>query len=471
MRRIDAVAGGALLLGVWAAGCGGPEEPPIDGSVDAPLPEQDAGSDASTDASRDAAIDASDDAGTDGGRDAGAPGCTPEISLALLAHLDEATTSGWRAQNVESAMLMHGCTGAAAPLECLATEPLASETEYGATWDTIPGTRMRVLHTTSYATSYWTRSSPDGRFVARGGGSPEGASVIDLEHERTVAVDAAYHPSFFPDGRGFVFHGGSGGVCDQGVLALGAPTRITFEEAGCSATTLNINAQVGASVTSGEYWALGGDFVPDDGPVFPLSDPGAPFGAAATARLSQLTFDGSSLVMGASTEIALPFEGDAVLSPSTRLLIARAADAAGAQDGLVVRRIDVTDRGGTRIVETSEIGRYCATGGTPAFSYDERWIALHHYVGGAGDADAIERGFTGADDPAYALYRERGASDVYLVDLRTGAPIRVSGSAPGQYALFPHFRSDGWIYFVVRTLGSDVEHLVASDAALVLASR
>lgn len=39
---------------------------------------------------------------------------------------------------------------------------------------------------------------------------------------------------------------------------------------------------------------------------------------------------------------------------------------------------------------------------------------------------------------------------------------------PGQYALFPHFRSDGWIYFIVRTQNTSTEHIVASDAALTL---
>ncbi len=41
---------------------------------------------------------------------------------------------------------------------------------------------------------------------------------------------------------------------------------------------------------------------------------------------------------------------------------------------------------------------------------------------------------------------------------------------PGQYALFPHFRSDGWLYFLVRTTGSTGEHIVASDVAMVLAA-
>ena len=39
---------------------------------------------------------------------------------------------------------------------------------------------------------------------------------------------------------------------------------------------------------------------------------------------------------------------------------------------------------------------------------------------------------------------------------------------PGQYALYPHFRSDGWLYFLVRDVNTGVEHLVASDLALKL---
>jgi hypothetical protein len=38
---------------------------------------------------------------------------------------------------------------------------------------------------------------------------------------------------------------------------------------------------------------------------------------------------------------------------------------------------------------------------------------------------------------------------------------------PGQRALFPHFRSDGWLYFLVRDRTLP-ERIVASDAGLVL---
>ena len=37
----------------------------------------------------------------------------------------------------------------------------------------------------------------------------------------------------------------------------------------------------------------------------------------------------------------------------------------------------------------------------------------------------------------------------------------------GQYALFPHFRSDGWIYATIRDANTKHEYMVASDAALL----
>ena len=39
---------------------------------------------------------------------------------------------------------------------------------------------------------------------------------------------------------------------------------------------------------------------------------------------------------------------------------------------------------------------------------------------------------------------------------------------PGQFALFPHFRSDGWLYFIVRDASgaSKTEVIAASDWAI-----
>jgi hypothetical protein len=103
-------------------------------------------------------------------------------------------------------------------------------------------------------------------------------------------------------------------------------------------------------------------------------------------------------------------------------------------------------------------------GGKPGFSFDERWAVIHRYVE---DSDAEELGFTGPGDPGFAPYASSGAANIYLLDLKTGLLRRITHMQPGQYALFPHVRSDGWIYFMVRNMNS-TEYIVASDAALVI---
>ena len=60
-------------------------------------------------------------------------------------------------------------------------------------------------------------------------------------------------------------------------------------------------------------------------------------------------------------------------------------------------------------------------------------------------------------------------ANLFLLDLVTGESRRITDMAPGQMAVFPHFRSDGWIYFVVKNATSG-EVIAASDAALVLGS-
>ena len=44
--------------------------------------------------------------------------------------------------------------------------------------------------------------------------------------------------------------------------------------------------------------------------------------------------------------------------------------------------------------------------------------------------------------------------------------MRITAMKPGQFALYPHFRSDGWLYFIVRDANGRKEYIVASDWAL-----
>ena len=74
----------------------------------------------------------------------------------------------------------------------------------------------------------------------------------------------------------------------------------------------------------------------------------------------------------------------------------------------------------------------------------------------------------GAADAGFSAYRTSGAANIFVLDLLTGVSRRITRMEPGQYALFPHYRSDGWIYFTVRdSLSSTREYVVASDATLV----
>ena len=95
-------------------------------------------------------------------------------------------------------------------------------------------------------------------------------------------------------------------------------------------------------------------------------------------------------------------------------------------------------------------------GNTASFSFDERFLVTHHYL--------TREDF--ASDEEFAPYKAKGAADLYLADFVTGKKTRITRMAAGQFALFPHFRSDGWIYFLVRDANTKKESVIATDAAL-----
>jgi hypothetical protein len=177
-----------------------------------------------------------------------------------------------------------------------------------------------------------------------------------------------------------------------------------------------------------------------------------------------MIWNGTTYVNRPTVNVDTPFEGDTVLSPSAKLTIGRVSGPSDRQIGFVLRKVNATLNGNNYTITSPEIARYCLSGGKPAFSFDERFIVYHHYVTGQ---DATEMGFTSPQDPGFAPYLSQGAANTYLMDLQTGVPIRITNMAPGQYALFPHFRSDGWIYIQVRDANGH-EYTVASDAALIL---
>jgi hypothetical protein len=389
-----------------------------------------------------------------------APGdCKQGISEDVAAHVDQMRLEGWRAVNQDNAMLMFGCGGAATPRDCLADETRVAD------WEALPGAVVRSLQTIDYPTAYWSRSSPDGRFVAHGV-RPVGAAFVDLQQGTVIDADASYDPGFFPDGSGFAFQRGNQALfCDEAVLSASPPS-VTFDEPGCTTNQeVGLYQHLAAALAGGDYFAVHGEFESDDGGHGPTTgDPATSFAANSRLRLTPMIHvDNTGFEAGQTVELDTPYEGDAVLSPSARLVIARVAGADG-QLGYVMRRVDATPTDGGYQIDVPEVARYCVGGGKPAFSFDERWLTYHHYVE---EADAVDLGFTGPDDPEFQPYLASGAANVYVLDILTGETRRVTTMAPGEYALYPHFRSDGWIYFLVRGLDAD-ETIAATDAALVL---
>jgi len=395
--------------------------------------------------------------------DTGPTSCTPSIFPAVATHASDMATQGWSAVNRSAGLNMFGCGGSTDPRSCLTTLPNATSKSYATGW-TKAGT-LRILKELDFDTYYWMRSSPDGRFVANGS-TGNGSVISDLQSNKDIQVDAAYDPGFFPDNRAWVFQGTpiGAGFCTMGLLTSN-PDRISFSETQCSSVeSVSLYQHLGQGLGGGDYFVINSQFTSDNPSGAVNEDPNAGFAKTASLKLTPMIFDGTRYVGKPPVTSLSPFEGDSVLSPSTKLVISRFGNETQ-QLGYVLRKVTTTPSGGSYDISTTEVARYCTQGAKPSISFDERFFVTHHYVG---PADFADLGFASASDPKFQEILQKGSSNIEIVDLVTGARTRVTTMQAGQYALYPHFRSDGWFYFLVRDQNTDKEYAVASDAALSL---
>ncbi len=393
--------------------------------------------------------------------DTGPTSCTPSVKTDMQAHISQMSTQGWAALNRQANMNMYGCSGSSDPRSCLTSVANAESTNYGKGWGKT-GT-LRVVRELAFNTFYWMRSSADGRFVANG--ATGGNSIIsDLQTNKDIEVDAAYDPGFFPDGHGWMFQGTPIGAafCQMSLLRSN-PDSIDFSESSCSSvSTVSLYQHLGAGLGGADYFAINSQFTSDNPSSGENEDPSAAFGNTAEMKFTPMVFNGTHYVGKPEVKVKAPYEGDSVLSPSTRLVISRFGNQ---QEhlGYVVRRVNATPAGASYAISTQEVGRYCLSGAKPSISFDEKYFVTHTYVK---STDWAELGFSSAQDPKFQEMLTKGTSNIYVVNMLTGAKTRVTNMRAGQYALFPHFRSDGWFYFLVRDTNSDKEYAVASDAVL-----
>ena len=396
------------------------------------------------------------------------PPCTTMIGPEIATHVAAMATQGWRRVNADAGINMFGCQGAATARDCLSSFPLSTANTWSQGWTAAaPGQKIRILREIDYSTAFWTRSSADGRFVAHGGnGSGSGSTVIDLQRGVEIPADALYDPGFFPDNSGFILQGGGARFCQQSLLTSN-PSSISFDEPQC--TTLG---EVGlyqhlGRVNGGDYFTVHGQFSSDNGGHNVTgNDPGTNFDQGARNTFTPMIHDGNDYVARSQISVSTPYEGDMEMSQSARLVIARTAMQGGS--GFVVRHVTYTPNGGGGYsISAPIVARYCVRGGKPGWSYDERWLTYHHYVGAN---DWQELGYASATDPGFVALRQQGAANTYVLDMLSGEARRVTTMGPGQYALYPHFRSDGWLYIQIRDRVRGREYVVASDVALVFES-
>lgn len=351
---------------------------------------------------------------------------------------------GWASVHAMNGVQMFGCDGGPA---CLTQFPASAANAWSAGWNSpVPASTVRVLREYAYTSNYWSRSSHDGRFVMHGGGASSTATIIDLE--RGVAIPSAgnYVPAFFPEGSGFLMPRNSGQprLCPMGVVTQG-PVSVTLQEPGCS--QLNIGLQASLAVRDQALLLASGAYDADN----VVADPALTAGPNSTLSIAGAVWTGSGFAAQPTRVVPTPKTGDHALSPTAHFAISRNEDA-----GYVLRALS-TDGAGW---DAGVVAEYCATGGVANFSFDERYVAYHHAVTAS---DWAQLGFTSPTDAAFVAMVGT-TSNIYVLDLLTGASRPITRMSAGQSAKFPHFRADGWLYFVVRDANRAVEVLAASDA-------
>lgn len=356
----------------------------------------------------------------------------------LDEHIQEMEFDGWQARNEENGIRMHGCEDNPT-LECFSSEEYEENSEWAG-----PNTRLVEIHELGFNTSFWMRASADGRFVANGGGAVDGfgATLTDLRRDRDIGVEGSYDPGFFPNNDGFIMQGGGAGLCGRSVLTNDELTEdgIDFTEPGCTtASGINLYQHVAVDTSGGDYFVINSEFTSDSGGS--SSDPSAPFNEGSTMKFTPLVYDGSNWTQKDSTVVDSPYEGDSVLSPSGQMVISRFAGPEGESLGYMLRRVQATPNGDSYDISIDPPVQFlCTPGAKPNISYDEKYMVTHHY--------------------------EEGTSNIYLTELRSGETYPVTDMPEETEALFPHFRSDGWIYILVD--GPEGERVVASDIAVRL---
>lgn len=415
----------------------------------------------------------------------GSTDCTPSYTTALSDHLADMQLRGWQAKHRENGLLMFGCSSEDA-LECFSQTDShgsakfvdATSVAQGQGWNRdFPEAKFRLLERINVDTSFWMRTSPDGRFVANGGAS----SIIDLQNllseggqARYIEVDASYDPSFFPDNSGFMFQGSGTGLCPISVLRDTSINSIDWTQRGCTRSSASSNSiplyqGVGASLDGSDFLAVTGSFESDSGNGGTGTDQA--FSASSRARFQTFVNDGQRYRFLGDTSIDTPHQGDFNVSPSNSLMITRRTrDEDSSRPfpetytlGYKIYKLTRTTSGSSFSMRADEIANICMDGKKGMLSFNERFWVTYAKVN---ESQYAEYGYASANEPEFRAMIEHETVNVLVHDLLTHQTRRITRLRPGQMALFPHFRADGWIIFMLNDTNTQQRTIVATDAAI-----
>ena len=388
------------------------------------------------------------------------------IGAGIKAHVKRMSEDGegWMAKNQSNGLKMFGCEGNS----CFQTK-LAGADVFPIVPNILSGAgEVRLLHTLDAKSTYWTRSSADGRYVSWG--AKPRSVIVDLmpklqgKDVHKITVEADYDPAFTPDNLSFMYQGAAHGsrLCNQSMLANASLANIDFNSENCSTTALKIGLYqgLGSSLDSSDIMTINGGFKSDEGQTL-VQDTTPIFGENSSFDLSRIRQSESSVFEKVSVKhVETPFIANWMLSPSQKIAIGTVSAATAAKKAM---------HGGYRLVLTdsaaiaggalpasltdSETASLCVgTGEKPQVSFDERYLVYYAY-----------------EQHAETVKAAQSSANLFVIDLLgDGKPVQLTNVAKGQFTQFPHFRSDGWLYFDLYNSSTGEREIVATDAILKL---
>ena len=343
-------------------------------------------------------------------------------------------------------MPMFGCRGngwPSNPNTCLQSFP-----DLPVAHDTIPGLVVKELRkfAPGVGSSYWTRSSPDGRFSSTGNGK-----IHDLKTPgRTIEVtNNDIDPIYSPDGR---YYSWPSMICPMDPLYDLATTAVGtgIASSGCK------NQNFGA------YRSLGADPSGDTLLIksYDSNNGGSPWPSGKTDARSIHGSSNIDILRVSNNQIgqslastSITNEGSYQIGPSGQLIVGHFSnDQLG--EGYRVRNIRPSG-GAVDLSHGEQSGFICMHGEKPTLSFDNRFVVFHHYTDNSPqDTGAVAE-----------------TANIFIYDLKTKKGYRVTNMPAKGRAFFPHFRADGWLYFLTKQVdegGTVTESILATNAAILL---